>query len=121
MVDEKLFPELADVETNPFGWNNMHMKKIQMTTKLSDPMNGLEISSRILEECEQVNRGRNRAKQPLQCTFMMSEEWKGLVRKYEAQNLDTLQDKLKATMLAHNPQDSEWQTRQTERDEAAGV
>ena len=31
-----------------------------------------------------------------------------LVQQYEAQNVDTLQDTIKAAILAHNPQDSEW-------------
>ena len=36
------------------------------------------------------------------------EEWECLVRQYDAQNLDTLRDTIKAAILAHNPQDSEW-------------
>ena len=42
---------------------------------------------------------------------------------YEAQNLDTLRDTIKAATLAHNPQDSEWcrYVRLSERDEAAEV
>ena len=47
--------------------------------------------------------------QLLQCPLMGSrvqalEEWECPVRQYEAQNLDTI----KAAILAHNPQDSEW-------------
>ena len=79
-VDEKLYAELADAEANPLGVLSlpgmsdarkkrvkqlafmlmMHTKNraIQMITRLSDPVNGLEIWRRFLEEWEQVNRGR---------------------------------------------------------------
>ena len=82
-VDEKLCAELADVEANPLGELSllgmsdarkkrvkqlafmlmMHTKNraIQMITRLSDPVNGLEIWRRFLAEWEQVNRGRYRA------------------------------------------------------------
>ena len=82
-VDEKLCAELADVEANPLrelslpGMSDarkkrveqlafmlmMHTKNraIQMITRLSDPVNGLEIWRRFLEEWEPVNRGRYRA------------------------------------------------------------
>ena len=36
------------------------------------------------------------------------QEWERLVRQYEAQSSDTLQDTIKAAILAHNPQDPEW-------------
>ena len=36
------------------------------------------------------------------------EEWERLVRQYEAQSSDTLQDTIKAAILAHNPQDPGW-------------
>ena len=36
------------------------------------------------------------------------EEWERLVRQYEAQSSDTLQDTIKAAILAHNRQDPEW-------------
>ena len=36
------------------------------------------------------------------------EEWERLVRQYEAQSSDTLQDTIKAAILAHTPQDPEW-------------
>ena len=36
------------------------------------------------------------------------EERERLVRQYEAQSSDTLQDTIKAGILAHNPQDPEW-------------
>ena len=36
------------------------------------------------------------------------EEWERLVRQYEAQSSDTLQDTIKAATLAHNPKDPEW-------------
>ena len=36
------------------------------------------------------------------------EEWERLARQYEAQSSDTLRDTIKATILAHNPQDAEW-------------
>ena len=136
-VDEKLYAELADVEANPLGELSlpgmsdvqkkrvkqlafmlmMHTKNraIQTITRLRDPVNGLEIWRRFLEEREQVNRGRYRAMlmQLLQYPLTGSrgqalEEWECPVRQYEAQNLDTLRDTIKAATLAHNPQDSEW-------------
>ena len=132
-VDEKLYAELVDVEANPLGELSlprmsdvqekrvkqlafmlmMHTKNraIKMITRLSDPVNGLEIWRRFLEEWEPENRGRYRAMlmQLLQCPLTESrgqalEEWERPVRQYEAQNLDTI----KAAILAHNPQDSEW-------------
>ena len=118
-VGEKLCAELADVEANPWGelflpgmndarkkrveqlafMLTMHTKNrtIQMITKLSDPVNGLEIWRRLLEEWEPVNRERHRAMlmQLLQCPLMGSrgqalEECECPVRQYEARNLDTL-------------------------------
>ena len=74
----------------------MHVKNraIQMITRLSDPVNGLEIWKRFLEVWEPVNRGRHRAMlmQLLQCPLTESrgqaiEEWKRLARQYEAQKL----------------------------------
>ena len=138
-VGEKLCAELADVEANPLGELSlpemsdvrkkraeqlafilmMHTKNraIQMIPRLSDPVNGLEIWRRFLEVWEPVNRGRYRAMliQLLQCPLMGSrgqalEECECLVRQYEAQNVDTLRDTIKAATLAHNPQDSEWCT-----------
>ena len=132
-VDEKLCAELVDVEANPLGevslagMSNaqkkrakqlafmlmMHTKNrtIQMITRQRDPVNGLEIWRRFLEEWEPVNRGRYRGMlmQLLQCPLTGSrsqalEEWERPVRQYEAQNLDTI----KAAILEHNPQDSEW-------------
>ena len=47
------------------------------------------------------SRSREREVKPL-------EEWERLVRQYEAQSSDTLQDTIKAAILAHNPQDPEW-------------
>ena len=88
---------------------------LQMITKLSDPANGFEIWRRFLEEWEPAHRGRHRAMlmQLLQFPFtgdrgQVLEEWERLVRQYEAQNSDTLQDTIKAAILAHNPQDPEW-------------
>ena len=95
----------------------MHTKNraIQMITRLSDSVNGLEIWKRFLEEWEPVNRGRYRAMlmQLLQCLLTESrgqalEECECPVRQYEAQNVDTLRDTTKAAILARNPQDSEW-------------
>ena len=86
----------------------MHTKNrtIQMITRLSDPVNGLEIWRRFLEVWDPVNRGRYRAMsmQLLQCPLTESrgqvlQEWERPVRQYEAQNLDTV----KAAILAHNP------------------
>ena len=134
-VDEKLCAELADVEANPLGELSllgtndarekrieqfalmMHTKNraIQMITRLSDSVNGLEIWKRFLEEWEPVNRGRYRAMlmQLLQCPLterrgQALEECECPVRQYEAQNVDTLRDTTKAAILARNPQDSEW-------------
>ena len=136
-VDEKLYAELEDVEANPLGelflpeMNDARKKRvkhlafmlivhtknraIQMITRLSDPVNGLEIWRRFLKEWEPVNGGRYRAMlmQLLPCPLTEKsgqalEEWERPVRQYEAQNLDTLRDTIKATTLAHNPQDSEW-------------
>ena len=130
-VDGKLCAELADVEANMLGelflpgmsdarkkrleqlafMLMVHTKNraIQMITRLSDPVNGLEIWRRFLEEWEPVNRGRYRAMlmQLLQCPLTESrgqalEECECPVRQYEAQNLDTLQDTIKAAILAHN-------------------
>ena len=49
------------------------------------------------------------------CSFRLREtevrpwrEWERLVRQYEAQSSDTLQDTIKAAILAHNLQDPEW-------------
>ena len=62
-----------------------------------------------------MNRGRHRAMlmQLLQCPLIGSrgqalEECECPARQYEAQNVDTLRDTIKAAILAHNPQDSEW-------------
>ena len=59
-------------------------------------------------------KGRHRAMlmQLLQCPLTgirgrALEEWECPVRQYEAENLDTLRDTIKAAILAHNPQDSE--------------
>ena len=96
----------------------MHTKDrtIQMITRLSDPVIGLEIWKRFLEEWEPVNRSRHRAN--ADTIAAMSSDGKqrssvgGVgerpVQRYEAQNLDTLRDTIKAAILAHNPQDSEW-------------
>ena len=136
-VDEELYLELVNVEANPLremplaGMNEpqkrrarqlafmltMHTKDraLQMITKLSDPANGFEIWRRFLEEWEPAHRGRYRAMlmQLLQFPFVGDrgqalEEWERLVRQYEAQSSDTLQDTIKAAILAHNPQDPEW-------------
>ena len=95
-VDEKLCAELADVEANPSGELSLpgmsdvqkkrveqlafmlmkHTKNraIQKITRLSYPVNGLEIWRRFLEEWEPVNRGRYRAMlmQSLQCPLTES-------------------------------------------------
>ena len=136
-VDEELYLELVNVEANPFGemplaGMNEPQKRIarqlafmltmrtkdralQMITKLSDPGNGFEIWRRFLEEWEPAHRGRYRAMlmQLLQFPLVGDrghalEEWERLVRQCEAQSSDTLQDTIKAAILAHNPQDPEW-------------
>ena len=95
----------------------MHTKDrvLNMITKLSDPVNGFEIWRRFLEEWEPAHRGRYRTMliKLLQFLFVGDrgqalEEWERLVRQYEAQSSDTLQDTIKAAILAHNPQDPEW-------------
>ena len=90
-------------------------RAIQMITRLGDPVNGLGIWRRVLEEWGPLNRCRCRAMlmQLLQCPLTGSrgqalEEWKCRVRQYETQNLDTLRDTIKAAILAHNQQNSEW-------------
>ena len=97
--------------------DTMHTKDraLQMITKLSDPANGFEIWRRFLEEWEPAHRGRYRAMlmQLLQFPFVGDrgqalEEWERLVRQHEAQSSDTLQDTIKAAILANNPQDPEW-------------
>ena len=136
-VDEELYLELVNVEANPLremplaSMNErqkrrarqlafmltMHTKDraLQMITKLSDPANGFEIWRRFLEEWEPAHRGRYRAMlmQLLQFPFVgdrgqAMEEKERLVRQCEAQSSDTLQDTIKAAILAHNPQDPEW-------------
>ena len=64
--------------------------------------------------------------QLLQCPLMGSrgqalEEWERLVRQYEAQSSDTLQDTIKAASTATQPTRSRMaEARWSERDEAAG-
>ena len=127
--------ELVDVEANPLrelhmtGMNEaqkkrarqlafmltMHTKDraLQMITMLSDPTNGFAICRRFLEEWEPAHRGRYRAMlmqllQPFtEDRGRALEERERLVRQYEAQSSDTLQDTIKAALLAHNPQDRE--------------
>ena len=133
-VDEEVYLELVDVEANPLrelplaGMNEplkkrarqlafmltMHTKEgaLQMITKLSDPANGFEIWRRFLEEWEPAHRGRYRAMQLLQFPFARDrsralEEWERLVRQYEAPSSDTIQDTIKAAILAHISQDPE--------------
>ena len=90
-------------------------RALQMITKLSDPAIGFEIWRRFLEKWEPAHRGRYRAMlmQLLQFPFMGDrgqalEKWERLVRQYEAQSSDTLQDTIKTAILAHNPQDPKW-------------
>ena len=91
-------------------------RALQMIEKLSDPANGFEIWRRVLEEWRAGAQrtvpsdadavaavsvcGRQRGQ--------ALEEWERLVRQYEAPSSDTLQDTIKAAILAHNPQDPEW-------------
>ena len=95
----------------------MHAKDraLQMITKLSDPANEFEIWRRFLEEWEPAHTGQNRAilMQLLQFPFVGErgqalEGWERLVRQHETQSSDTLQNTIKAAILAHNPQDPEW-------------
>ena len=138
-VDEELYLELVNVEANPLremplaGMNEpqkrrarqlafmltMHTKDraTLMITRPSDPASGFEIWRRFLEEWEPAHRKRYPAMlmQLLQFPFMGDrdqalEEWERLVRQYEAQSSGTLQDTIKAAILAHNPQDPEWRS-----------
>ena len=100
-------------------------RALQMITKLTDPTNGCAICRRFLKEWEPAHRGRFRAMlmQLLQFPFTQDrgqalEERDRLVREYEAQSSDTLQDTIKAATLT-GPRMA--QARWTERDEAAGV
>ena len=135
-VDEEVYLELVDVEANPLrelplaGMNEplkkrarqlafmltMHTKEgaLQMITKLSDPANGFEVWTRFLEDWEPAHRGWYRAMlmQLLQFPFTRDrsralKEWERLVRQYEAPSSDTIQDTIKAAILAHIPQDPE--------------
>ena len=146
-VDEELYLELVNMEANPLremplaGMNEpqerrarqlavmltMHTKDraLQMITKLIDPANGFEIWRRSLEEWEPAHRGQYRAMlmQLLQFPFVGDrgqalEEWERLVRHMRHRVPETLQDTIKAAILAHNPQDPEWRRHV---DEAAGV
>ena len=130
-VDEELYLELVHVEANPLRempWARMnepqkrrarqlslmltmHTKDraLQVITKLSDPANGFEIWRRFLEEWEPAHRGRYLAMlmQLLQFPLVGDrdqalKEWERLVREYEAQSSDTLQDTIKAATLAHS-------------------
>ena len=72
-------------------------------------------SGEVARKSEPAHRGRYRAMlmQLLQFPFagdrgQALEEWERLVRQCEAQSSDTLQDTIKAAILAHNPQDPEW-------------
>ena len=136
-MDEEVHLELVHVESNPLRKMpsarmnepqkrrtrqlafvlTMHTKDraLQMITKLSDPANGFQIWRLFLEEWEPAHRGRYRLMlmQLLQFPIMGDrgqalEEWERHVRQYEAQNSDTLQDTIKAAILAHNPQGPEW-------------
>ena len=133
---KELYTELVDVEANPLRellMVNMNQpqktrvrqlafmltmdtkdRALQMITKLSNPTNGYEIWRRFLEEWRPAHRGRYRAMlMVLQFSFtgdrgQAPEEWERLVRQYESQSGDTLQDSIKSAVLAHNPQDTEW-------------
>ena len=113
-VDEELYLELVNVEATPLremplaGLNEPQKRRarqlafmltmrtkdraLQMITKLRDPANGFEIWRRSLEEWEPTNRGRCRA----------------MLNAVAAVSVCTLQDTIKAAILAHNPQDPEW-------------
>ena len=144
----KLCAELADVEANPLGelflpgisdarkkrveqlafMLMVHTKNraIEMITRLSDPVNGLEIWRRFLEERKPVNRGRYRAMlmQLLQCPLTENrgqalEECECPVRQYEAQNLDTPGHNQSSNTGTQPTGFKVVQIRQTEHDESA--
>ena len=134
-VDEELYLELVNVEANPLremplaGMNEPQKKRARqlacMLTMHMDSKSGdvfRKSGSRHTED------GTERLlMQLLQFPFVRDrgqalEEWERLVRQYDAQSCDTLQDTIKAAILAHNPQDPEWaEARWSERDEAARV
>ena len=119
-VDEELHKELVDVDANPLrelrlaGMNEPQKRRarqlafmLTMHTKdralqmivLSDPANGFEIWRRFLEEWERAHRGRYGAMLMHLLQFAIAgnrsqalEEWERLVRQYEAQSSDMLQD-----------------------------
>ncbi|CAK0840370.1 unnamed protein product, partial [Prorocentrum cordatum] len=136
-LDETLHAEVLDVDANPtreLTMNDMaaeaqrrarqlafiltmHTKDValQMVTKLPDPSNGYEIWRRFLEEFEPAHKGRFRAMlmQILQYQFtgdrgLAIEEFERLVRQYEAQSGDILQETIKAAVISNNPEDPEW-------------
>ena len=109
-MDEDLCMELVDVEANPLRrllWARMNQPQKRRARQL--------LWRRFQEEWEPVHRGRYRAMlmQLLQFPFtgdrgQALEEWERLLRQYEAQSSDTLQDTIKAAILTHNSQDPEW-------------
>ncbi|CAK0793479.1 unnamed protein product [Prorocentrum cordatum] len=136
-IDETLRAEVLDVDVNPsreLTMNDMaaeaqrrarqlafiltmHTKDValQMVTKLPDPSNGYEIWRRFLEEFEPAHKGRFRAMlmQILQYQFtgdrgLAIEEFERLVRQYEAQSGDIIQETIKAAVISNNPEDPEW-------------
>ena len=125
-VDEELYLELVNVEANPLremplaGMNEPQKRRARqlafMLTMHTKDRALQKIWRRFLEEWEPAHRGRYRAMlmQLLQFPFVGDrgqalEEWERFVRQYEAQSSDTLQDTIKAAILAaHNPQDPEW-------------
>ena len=82
----------------------------------------------FLEEWEPAHRGRYRAMlmQLLQFPFVGDrcqtlEEWERLVRQYEAQSSDALQDTIKAAILAQPTRSRMAEACWSERDEAARI
>ena len=150
-VDEKLCAELVDVEANPLGELSlpgmsdvrkkrakqlafmlmMHTKNraIQMITRLSDPVNGLEIWRRFQKEWEPVNRGRYRAMlmQLLQCPLTGSrgqalEEWERSCTAVRGAEFGHAPGHNQSSNTGTQPTGFRVvQICQTERDEAAGV
>ena len=106
-------PELADVEANPLGelflpgMSDARKKRVKhLAFMLMMHTKNRAMLMQLLQCLLTGIRGR------------ALEEWECLVRQYEAQNLDTLRDTIKAATLAHN---RVVQIRQTERDETAGA
>jgi len=87
---------------------------LEMVAKLEEPTNGFEVWRRFLEEWEPAHRGRFRAMLTsiLNYTFpgdrgKALDEWERMIRQYEAQAGDRLQDSIKSAVLSGQVDDVE--------------